>query len=325
LTVFISIWWAAPADAQVAGGESCQRPVSGSATPEPADLHSQDGVLSVDLTLRNDVAASGQTRYCYVTGDGKQSPNLRLHPGDLLVLHLKNALSDTSQAATTHSSGPGVSANPETDPCTREEMTALTTNLHFHGLEIPAVCHQDEVLRTAIDPSDPPFEYRVRIPKEQPPGLYWHHPHIHGFTESKILGGASGALIIEGVEHSNSKLAGLPERVFVVRDQPLLNPYAKPVQTGSMPAPTVMRDAEGDILNAGTDGGMPAKDLSINQVPVNFPEYQPAVIRMKPGERQLWRVLNASADTYLDLQVLFRTAPQMLGVGGARWRPAIVR
>jgi FtsP/CotA-like multicopper oxidase with cupredoxin domain len=35
---------------------------------------------------------------------------------------------------------------------------------------------------------------------------------------------------------------------------------------------------------------------------------------MKPGERQLWRVLNASAITYLNLEVLFNRAPQPLGL-----------
>jgi len=35
---------------------------------------------------------------------------------------------------------------------------------------------------------------------------------------------------------------------------------------------------------------------------------------MRPGERQLWRVLNASAVTYLNLAVLQQRAPQRLGV-----------
>jgi FtsP/CotA-like multicopper oxidase with cupredoxin domain len=35
---------------------------------------------------------------------------------------------------------------------------------------------------------------------------------------------------------------------------------------------------------------------------------------MKPAERQLWRVLNASAITYLDLQMLIDNKPQMVGV-----------
>ena len=158
-------------------------------------------------------------------------------------------------------------------------MTAFATNLHFHGLAIPPVCHQDEVLKTAINPTDAPFEYRIRIPANQPPGLYWYHPHIHGFTNPQVLGGASGALLIEGIERANLEVAGLPERVLVIRDQDLLNPDAQPVQTDSMPPPLVLRDAEGDILNTGTGGGKPAKDLSINFVSV-------AVSKLSPRQNQ---------------------------------------
>ena len=38
------------------------------------------------------------------------------------------------------------------------------------------------------------------------------------------------------------------------------------------------------------------------------------MIEMKPAEREFWRVLNASAITYMDLQVLYDGAPQPLGV-----------
>jgi FtsP/CotA-like multicopper oxidase with cupredoxin domain len=101
---------------------------------------------------------------------------------------------------------------------------------------------------------------------------------------------------------------------LIIRDQDLINPDAQPVQTDSMPAPQVLRDAEGDILNSGTGSGKPAKDLSLNFVPVPFPDYRPAVITMNAGTRELWRVLNASAITYLDLQVLFNDKPQFVGV-----------
>src|SRR6185437_11479769 len=40
----------------------------------------------------------------------------------------------------------------------------------------------------------------------------------------------------------------------------------------------------------------------------------PASIEIKPSQRQLWRVLNASAITYIDLQVLQDGAPQLVGV-----------
>jgi len=73
-------------------------------------------------------------------------------------------------------------------------------------------------------------------------------------------------------------------------------------------------DRDGDAANNGTGFGKPAKDLSINYVPVPYPDYPPAVIEMRPGELQLWRVLNASAITYLNLAVLFHRSPQSLGL-----------
>ena len=57
--------------------------------------------------------------------------------------------------------------------------------------------------------------------------------------------------------------------------------------------------------------GRPAKDLSVNFVPVPYPDYPTATITMKPGERQLWRVLNASSVTYLNLATLYKRGPQV--------------
>jgi FtsP/CotA-like multicopper oxidase with cupredoxin domain len=298
-----------PALAQHMSTGCPRRPAVGELVGEPTDLRSAHGTLRVDLSYRTDVGADGQTHFCYVSADGSEAPTLRLKPGDLLILRLKNE--ETVEGS--------VDAMPAVEPaasggCTTGAMSAASTNLHFHGLSVPPVCHQDDVLNTLIQPGARPFEYRFRIPLSQPPGLYWYHPHVHGMTSPQVLGGASGALVIEGVERVNPALAGLPERVFVIRDQDLVNPAAAPVQTDSMPPPMVMRDAEGDILNTGTGGGKPAKDLSINFVPVPYPSYSPAVIRLRPGERQLWRILNASAITYLDLQLLIDNQPQALGV-----------
>jgi len=291
---------------------ACPRPSAGSAVPEPADLRSQNGVLKVDLTERNATESGGSTRYCFVDSHGNQSPTLRLNPGDLLILNLKNDLSDSG-----HANASAIHAHAKSltngDPCQSGAMTATSTNLHFHGLTVPPVCHQDDVLKTSIQPSDAPFEYRFRVPANEPPGLYWYHPHIHGFSKAQVLGGASGALIIEGIERANRQLAGLPERVIVIRDQNLANPDSPPSK--SEPAvPRNLVDRDGDAGNNGTGFGKPAKDLSINFVPVPYPDYPPAEIKMKPEERQLWRVLNASAITYLNLAVLFKHAPQMLGI-----------
>lgn len=116
------------------------------------------------------------------------------------------------------------------------------------------------------------------------------------------------------MENVNQAAANLPERILVIRDEDLLHPNATASTAGKAASTLVVRDSEGDAVNTGDGTGKPAKDLSVNFVPVPFPDYTPARIEMKPGEQQLWRVLNASAITYLNLQLLVDSTPQILGV-----------
>lgn len=303
---------------------ACQRPAPGSIVSDPGEIRSHNGILRADLIYLDFTAPQGEEEYCYLSPSGGEAPTLRAKPGDLVIVRLKNELTAPPNPAG-NSAVPALALSPTnvgtksirmpvSSPCAGAVMTALSTNLHFHGLTVPPICHEDDVLRTMIQPGAPTFEYRFRIPIDQPPGLYWYHPHVHGYTNAQVLGGASGALIVEGIARANRLLAGLPERLFIIRDQNLVNPDAQPVHSGNVPPPIVLRDAEGDILNSGTGGGKPAKDLSINFIPVPFPDYRPARILVRPGEEQFWRVLNASAITYLDLQLLVRNVPQPVGV-----------
>ncbi|HEX4003400.1 MAG TPA: multicopper oxidase domain-containing protein [Candidatus Acidoferrales bacterium] len=301
-------------NAQNLSRDVCTRPSAGSVVEEPADLRSHHGVLRVELTIHDHAEPDGSTRYCYVDEHGDESPTLRLKPGDLLILRLKDDLTKFATAAAQAAPmDAGMRAAKNAGPCGGRVMTSTSTNLHFHGLTVPPVCHQDDVLKTLIDPGDPPFEYRFRIPENEPPGLYWYHPHVHGFTKVQVLGGASGALIVEGIERADKALAGLPERVLVIRDQDLLNPNAQPSKSEPV-VPRMLFDRDGDAANTGTGFGKPAKDLSVNFVPVPYPDYPPAAIQIRPGEKELWRVLNASAITYLNLEVLFDRQPQPLGL-----------
>lgn len=268
--------------AQNVGTGACSRPAAGSTVTAPQEIRSQNGVLRVALSLRNSVGPAGELRYCYVDEGGNQSPTLRLKPGDLLILKLKNDLSSSRSMKSP--------ARPGRIRCSSWNMQATSTNLHFHGLMIPPACHQDDVLNTTIQPGAASYEYRVRIPRTQPPGLYWYHPHPHGHTEEQVLGGASGALIVEGIERFSSLVAGLPERLLVIRDQ--TRPNARPENA---PKP-------------------PSKDLSVNFIPVPYPDYPPAIIKAKPAQRELWRVLNASADTFLDLHLLSNGHWQTMGL-----------
>ena len=304
--------WHPPLRAQETVQEPCPRPQIGTVVGEPTDLRSENGILEVSLTVKNAKESDGSVRYCYTDAEGHESPNLRVNPDDLVIIHLKNALTSVHPVSAgtphVHSSSPA-SGNP----CSSGIMNSVSTNLHFHGITIPPVCHQDDVMKTSIQPGDASFEYRFRIPHDEPPGLYWYHPHIHGFSKEQLLGGASGALIVGGIERAKKEVAGLPERVFVIRDQDLVNPNAPPSKSEPVLSKFLV-DRDGDAANTGTGFGKPAKDLSINYIPVPYPDYPPAVIEMKPGERQLWRVLNASAITYLNLEVLFDRKPQPLGL-----------
>ena len=286
--------------------EVCPRGPVGSTLAEPRDLRSANGLLALTLTIHssadpgghwsdsirsgsswsgsNPAGSNSYLRFCYADDQGYQAPTIRVQPGDQLILKLKNEISlplfdsPSGSSPTLHKK-----AHPENHACSGGAMTLASTNLHFHGLSLPPVCHQDETIKTVVQPGDPPFEYRLEIPKNQPPGLYWYHPHVHGFTEEQLLGGASGALIVEGMEKAVPRVAGLPERVFVVRDEKM--PDASDPEKNHLKRPT--------------------KQLSINYVPVPYPKYPPAVIKMKPSERQFWRVVNASADTYLNLSLLY--------------------
>jgi hypothetical protein len=47
----------------------------GSPVPEPTDLHSEHGVLKVDLSIHDFKESDGSTRYCYLLPDGSVAPD----------------------------------------------------------------------------------------------------------------------------------------------------------------------------------------------------------------------------------------------------------
>ena len=63
------------------------------------------------------------------------------------------------------------------------------------------------------------YEVHIAAAGRQGPGLFWYHPHAHGFVNDQILGGLSGALIINGIERLFPVLQGLPER-FLLSSMP---------------------------------------------------------------------------------------------------------
>ena len=81
-------------------------------------------------------------------------------------------------------------------------------------------------------------------------------------------------MIVEGIERANKEVAGLPERVLIIRDQDLLNPDAPPSKSEPV-VPKMLIDRDGDAANNGTGFGKPAKDLSINLSRFLIPTIRP--------------------------------------------------
>src|ERR1700730_2172319 len=128
-------------------------------------------------------------------------------------------------------------------------------------------------------------------------------------AEAAVFGGASGALVVEGINNVQPAVAGYRHRVLVIRDLPFQDPNLAQVAGGNA-----------------TDGGIPQRDLSVNFVPLNTTvtangtattvSYTPAVIHMETGETQLWRVCHCTSAAPLDLQVRLDGVAQTIQLAG---------
>src|SRR5271155_208249 len=272
-----------------AANNSCPRPDTGAVVTSPPDLFSSNGVLNASFDYYTTVDSAGRTLFCFVTPDGLQSPTLHVRPGDTLNLSVTNRNPAPPPGSPTE-----VVANA-LDRCGDVTMTITSLNVHFHGTNTSPACHSDQVVHTIIN-SGETFKYSVQFPTNEPPGLYWYHPHVHGLSEAAVQGGASGAIIVEGIENVQPAVAGLPERVLLIRDQNTI----------------------GNLTESSSGGAVPGWDVTLNYVPINYsasaPHYTPAVIQMKSGQIEFWRVANTSADTIIDLQLQYDGAAQPLQV-----------
>jgi FtsP/CotA-like multicopper oxidase with cupredoxin domain len=261
----------------------CPRPAVGSEVLAPPDLFSSNGELNVALNYYTAVGDTGITLFCFQTADGVESPTLNVNPGDTINITLTNMVPQAPGAPAEIMSNDG-------KKCGARIMTSSSTNIHFHGMNVSPRCHSDEVIRTLVN-SGQTFVYKIKIPKNEPPGLYWYHPHIHGLSSPVVQGGASGAIVVEGIENIQPAVAGLPQRLLVLRDQPL-----RTLLTQTSTAPFW--------------------DISANYVPVTYPDFVPSVLKMQSGSKEFWRVANASANTILDLQLKYDGKAQPLQVVG---------
>jgi FtsP/CotA-like multicopper oxidase with cupredoxin domain len=161
------------------------------------------------------------------------------------------------------------------------------TNLHFHGLHVSPNAPQDDVLDMMAAPGET-LHYSVQVPPQQPPGLYWYHTHSHGESYIQDLDGMSGAIVVEGIERYVPEVLDMRERILVLRDLVL--------PTDGAEQKRVMQSVAMQTTQCGTAPEKPERAFTVNG------SLRPK-IEIAPGERQFWRIVNASPDRYADLEL----------------------
>lgn len=231
--------------------------------PEPPQVRATNQVVSLTLDAVNE---NGRDAFAF---EGETvAPVIRASPGDTLRITYANNL-------------PAKSAETcAVDPCM--DMT----NLHFHGISVSPHAPQDDVLTMLAKPGQV-LHYSVRIPRDHTPGLFWYHTHPHGESHRQVLDGMSGAIVIEGMERYIPEVRYLRERVIVVRGRSIEH---------DPNADELRKYVEIPSTTCGGEAEAPEEVFTVNGA------LRPQ-IEISPHERQFWRIVNASADRYLDLSL----------------------
>ena len=211
--------------------------------------------------------ATGKSEFRF--GGNSTPPVIRVPPGSILKVEYKNELAVRSR-----------------EECVGRPCMNMT-NLHFHGLHVSPNAPQDDALDMMASPGET-LNYSVQVPPQQPPGLYWYHTHPHGESYVQDLDGMSGAIVVEGIERYVPALLNMRERILVLRDLVLPDDSAK--------RKTVMTSVAMQTSQCGTAPEKPERAFTVNGT------LRPQ-IDVAPGERQFWRIVNASPDRYADLQL----------------------
>ena len=240
----------------------CPRDEAGALIQQPPALFSFHGVLNVRFSYQTTTDKYGRTLYCLMTPDGLQEPTLHVNPGDTLNITVTNNTPKSPIEET---------FNPPN--CGADCMTGTSTNIHFHGTNTSPACSADNVVKTLVN-SGQTFHYNVKFPRSEPRGIYWYHGHVHGVSEASVQGGASGLIVVDGIENVQPAVSGLRQRFLVVRDQPTIQelPETGPPEPGDVEVPDL--------------------DLSTNYIPEDaFTDKKTGVTTFTPGgsRYEAWR------------------------------------
>ena len=134
----------------------------------------------------------------------------------------------------------------------------------------------------------------------QSPGTHWYHAHKHGSTALNSMNGMSGVFIVEGDYDDRLRAFYAPgrleEKVLVLQQ------IGSGLNLMRTPAPNGARQAS-QTINAIFVNGM----------------VEP-VISMRPGQVQLWRILNAGHQAAVRLMEVAPVAPEASKGAGFEWK-----
>ncbi|WP_337459756.1 multicopper oxidase family protein [Salinibacterium sp. PAMC 21357] len=216
---------------------------SGNALVEPTELRSVNGALAVALeSSPQQVTIAGRDVQALSYNGGVPGPTLRVRAGETLSVSLRNGLSDPS-------------------------------NLHVHGLHVSPENNSDNVFVTIA--AGDSFDYQYELPANHPPGVYWYHPHHHGFVADQVFGGLYGAIIVDDPD----PIPVDRERVLVISD--------------------ITFDSAGNIPTATPMDTMSGREGEL--VLVNG-QLTPR-LDARPGQQERWRIINACVSRYLRLRL----------------------
>jgi suppressor of ftsI len=158
----------------------------------------------------------------------------------------------------------------------RPPRASRMTNLHFHGMHISPTGNADNM--TIMVPSNGSQLYSFQVPANHPAGLYWYHAHVHGLVTNQVSRGAAGMLVVANAHTDQLTNLGIRRRLMMLQ-QAYLDEDEK----------TMISD------DGNRDDPLLAMSLINGAL---MPD-----IYMRPGEPQVWSLLNASSSAFYLLQL----------------------
>lgn len=258
----------------------CSSNNNGDSFPQPPEINSQNGLLSTTLETiiaTNFIENSATGEFDQVNtptfNEALVGPTLRITPGDSIQIEMVNSFPE----------------NPGNQRLGAFPKDPYTTNFHSHGLSVDPNGISDNVFRRMLPGTT--NQIQIDVESIHQSGTFWYHPHKHGSVSFSFFGGMAGFLIIEG------GLGDLNEVPEIAAAKEVLMAFSVIRTDANGDVPFVNQDAQQFSSDAGTTNGLWSPYLNSNSYFVVNGVTNPT-LRMRPGEVQRWRMLDAaSGDT----------------------------